>query len=183
MNGRLATGSTVFRVLILAVAGIFPAASALIDLKLLPGSSLAAGPGQTAGWGYTLANNSPDQWLVPTALNSDPFLFGTPMLLFDFPVLAPVSSVSVGFDGVELTGLYQVSLASDAPIGFVEQGLFRLSAQWWSGDPLAGGQLLSQAEDILLPWRLTIVQVPEPAYGLPLCVILPAMYRLRRKRS
>lgn len=176
MNIRLA-------VLILAVAGITPAVGATLDFTLLPAhGGLRGEPGQTVGWGYTLTNNSTDQWLVPTALNSDPFLFGVPMPLFDFPVLTPGSSVTVGFDGVELTGLYQVSIASGAPLGFVEQGMFRLSAEWWSGDPVEAGQLLSQAEDLYRPWSLTLRPVPEPAYLLPMCVILPALHWIRRKR-
>jgi len=156
--------------------------AALVDFALIPAAgALTAAPGSTVGWGYTLANNSRDQWFVPTALNSDLFLYGRPMSLFDFPVLSPGASVSLGFDPVQMTGLYRVTVAPDAPFSFVEQGTFTIAAEWWSRDPAQGGTLLGLAPETSAPWSVTIISdVPEPSYLLPVCLALPALYRVRR---
>jgi hypothetical protein len=155
---------------------------ALLDFALIPTAGrLTAAPGDTVGWGYTLANNSRDQWLVPTVLNSDPFLYGQPMSLFDFPVLSPGASVSLSFDPVQMTGFYRVTVAPNAPFSFIEQGTFTVAFEWWSGDPARAGALLDQAPDASTPWRVEIISdVPEPSYLLILCLALPALYWVRR---
>ncbi len=154
---------------------------ALVDFALIPaGGVVTALPGDAVGWGYTLANNSRDQWLVPRELNSDPFLHGQPMSLFDFPVLSPGASVSVAFNPVQLLGLYGLAVAPNAPFSFVEQGMFTVDAEWWSHDPAGGGVLLGQAPDSSAPWMVEILSdVPEPSYLLPFCITLPALCWVR----
>jgi hypothetical protein len=183
MNSRHAFRMTALTTLLMSGASIAPAVGAMLELDLFPSRSVVRGePEEVVGWGYTLTNHSTSWWLLPTALNSDPFLYGLPMQLFDFPVLTPGSSVIVPFDPAEQTGLYQVSIDRNAPLGFSERGMFRLSAEWWTGDPVEGGQLLNQAEDVSLRWNLQISRVPEPSYLLPLCITLPVLEWIRRKR-
>ena len=128
--------------------------------------SLVGLPGSTVGWGYTIDNLSPTEWLVTTGLNSDPFLDGTAVSLFDFPDLAPGTSVTAAFDANSGIGLYELIWDPTAASGAVDNGSFTLSAEWWSGDPLNDGSFLSAAADSPAPFSATISPVspaPEPS--------------------
>jgi hypothetical protein len=121
-------------------------------------------PGSTIGWGYALQNQSSSLWLVPSDLNAGTFLNGTPALLFDFPVLGPGASATKDFDPGTSTGLYQLTWDALAPLGFVNAGTFTLGAQWWSGDPTAGGVFVSDAPSARATYMATVTAsaVPEP---------------------
>jgi hypothetical protein len=116
------------------------------------------------GWGYTLQNQSSTDWLVTTGLSVGTFLYATPQLLFDFPDLAPGATVTVPYNPVSPpgAGLYQILWDQDVPPGFVNSGTFTLSAQWWSGDPLNGGTLISIAPGQSQPYSASLTPVPEP---------------------
>ena len=105
------------------------------------------------GWGYNLQNQSSSDWLVTTGLNAGTFLFATPQLLFDFPDLAPGASVNVPYDPLTPAGLYQIAWDPNAPAEFVNSGRFTLTAQWWSGDPLAGGKPIADAPSMSGAYR------------------------------
>ncbi len=69
--------------------------------------------GLTTGWGYSLHNESRSLWLVTTGLSVSAFQpvhFSTPppILLFDFPDLAPCATVTVPYDPLAPAGLYQI---------------------------------------------------------------------------
>src|SRR3989442_10738931 len=97
----------------------------------LPPSGDVSGPaGSTVGWGYVITDPSPDNWLVLTGLSAGSFLNGTPdSSLFDFPILAPQTTLSVPFDPVNGTGLFALTWDTAAPAGFVNSGNFILSGQ------------------------------------------------------
>ena len=116
------------------------------------------------GWGYVLQNNSGSDWLVTTGLDAGTFLYATPQLLFDFPDLAPGASVTVPYDPLTPAGLYQIAWDQNVPAGFVNSGTFTLTAQWWSGNPLAGGKFVADAPTMSVAYRATptIAAVPEP---------------------
>jgi hypothetical protein len=132
---------------------------------LPPNGNVFGPPGSTVGWGYTIINNSDTYWLVTSGLNADTFLDGTPNPIFDFPDLAPDATDTVPFDPSAITpGLYELTWDPTAPVDFVNSGNFDLSAQWYSGDPLNGGQFVSNALDEFQPYSATVtVAVPEPA--------------------
>ena len=134
------------------------------SFTLLPAD--VAGPaGSTVGWGYTISNESTTSWLVLTALSAGAFDQGSPASLFDFPTLTPEATVSVGFDPVNSLGLYGLTWDASAPPGFVNTGFFSLAAEWWDGDPLAGGNFLSDAEESAA-YSATVTgptSIPEPA--------------------
>jgi hypothetical protein len=66
-----------------------------ITFSLLPSDGNVSGPaGSLVGWGYSLTNDSTSDWFLATNLNSDSFSNGTPMLLFDFPEVAPGATVT-----------------------------------------------------------------------------------------
>ena len=126
-----------------------------------------AGPaGSSVGWGYTITNESSTSWLVLTALSAGVFDHGSPDSLFDFPSLAPDTTVSVNFDPANLAGLYDLTWEATAPIGFVNAGFFTLQGEWWDGDPLAGGNFISDAPDEVAAYSATVTgstSVPEPS--------------------
>ncbi|SPQ02049.1 conserved exported hypothetical protein [Candidatus Sulfobium mesophilum] len=139
--------------------------------------NIAGPPGSTIGWGYTISNDDPDNWLVLIGLNADIFQQGATALIFDFPIVAPGSLLSVPYDG--FNGLYQLTWDLSAPIGFVNSGTFTLSAEYWNGDPLTGGTFIESAQDRSSPYKATVI--PEPSTFLLLGAGLAGMGLLRRK--
>ncbi|HEX4166977.1 MAG TPA: PEP-CTERM sorting domain-containing protein [Bryobacteraceae bacterium] len=151
-------------------------AADVYSFGLLPADGAVQGaPGGTVGWGYTLQNQSSSLWLVPTDVNSGSFLNGTPSLLFDFPTLAPGGSATEAYNPASASGLFQLTWNASAPLGFVNSGVFDLSTQWWSGDPLAGGTLVSTAPSAHESYLATVggaAAVPEPSTLAPMIALL-----------
>ena len=147
--------------------------------------------GSTVGWGYTISNASTAFWLVPTTLNFTPlaasagvFQHGSPNSLFDFPAIAPGVSVSLGFDPINLSGLYELTWDASAPAGFVDSGFFDLSGDWWTGDPSAGGNMVSAAPDESAPYSATVSGAPSVAEPstTSLLALIAALILFRKTR-
>lgn len=171
-------------IVVLGVLILLAAPAAVADtytFSLIPGTGAVVGPpGWTVGWGYRITNTSPSDWLVTSALNSDPFLYGTPNVLFDFPDLGPGDTVTVPFDAGMETGLFELTWDITAPPGFVNSGSFVLSAEFWTGDPLNGGQFLMNAPDAYAAYKASVI--PEPATLVLLACGL-TMTGIRRRLS
>jgi hypothetical protein len=156
------------------------------QFSLVPeNGSVAGSPGTSVGWGYSITNQSSADWLVTTDLTADPFLHGTPTLLFDFPTIAPGQTITEPFDANTAAGLYELTWDSGAPDGFVNTGSFVLSAQWWDGDPLSGGAEIAAAPDASAAYSATASAVvnnaPEPSAWLMVGSGLIVLMRLRRR--
>lgn len=137
-------------------------AASTYTFGLLPDDGNIGGlPGSTIGWGYSLQNQSSSLWLVTTGLATGTFTNGTPNLLFDFPDLAPGASVTVPFNASTSTGLLELTWGASAPAGFVNSGTFDVSAEWFNGNPLNGGSMVSVAPGASEPYSATVT--PEPA--------------------
>lgn len=140
------------------------------SFELIPMDGAVEGPpGSTVGWGYTISNPDPLNWLAPWNVSADPFVNGTPNLIFDFPIVAPSTTITVPYDGIN--GFYELSWDASAPIGFTNSGSFIVSADWYDADPLAGGNFLEAAEDRSVSYLATVASVapapvPEPATWL-----------------
>ncbi len=149
-----------------------------------PASGVIAGPpGSTIGWGYTITNNSLTDYVEFSALSAGGFLNGTPLLIFDFPIIAPGATVSVAFDAINGLGLYQLTWDATAPAGFVNSGMFMLT-----GDFCTDSACLSMIPNSSLTqsvnYTATVTApgtVPEPATVLLLATSLAAV-ALKRKR-
>jgi hypothetical protein len=140
---------------------------------------IVGAPNSTIGWGYTLQNQDTTDWLVVTTLNAAPFLFATPEAsVFDFPILAPGADLSVPFDPIAMTGLYGLTWDQNVANGFVNNGLFVLTLDWWSDDPFAGGIFLQSAPDATASYSATAV--PEPSTAA-LCTVLVLMVKMRKR--
>lgn len=155
-------------------------------LALNPAGGAVNGlPGQTVGWGYQLVNTDTSNWFVPTQLNASSFSLGSPdASYFDFPVLAPGASVDAAFDTLLHGGLYGVQLYPFALAGQSDSGIFTLSGEWWSGDPLAGGTFLQAADAVQAALSLTVAgvtAVPLPG-SLPLLALGMLLLLLRQRR-
>jgi hypothetical protein len=136
-------------------------AAPLFSFSLLPADGAQSGPaGTSIGWGYSITNRSSD-YMVPTAINSDPFIHGTPLALFDFPVIAPNSTVTEAF-ALDSSGLFQLNWDTTAPSGFVNAGLFELSVSIYDNDPMAAGNLLFTTNDIYTPYSAIVAAAPAP---------------------
>ena len=140
--------------------------------------------GSTIGWGYRITNLSTN-WLVATNLSAGLFLNGTPNALFDFPILAPGAVVSVVFDALAGSGLYGLTWNATAPVGFTNSGTFVLSAEFWNGDPFAGGNFLSTAPDQSAAYSASVsggsTPVPAPSTFILLATGLAAVLASKRR--
>jgi hypothetical protein len=151
---------------------------------VLPAGGAVAGPaGSTVGWGYDITNPSATDWLELLSVNADPFVNGTPLNIFDLPILAPLATRTVPYDGIN--GLYELTWDAGAPAGFVNSGVFVLTAQFWDGDPLAGGTLIGPANDQSDDYAATVTGgvAPEPATMLLVGSGLIAFARRRARAA
>jgi hypothetical protein len=110
------------------------------------------------------------------------FLNGVPNAIFDFPILAPGTNATEIFDPNAPSGLYELTWDATAHPGFVNSGLFDLSAEWWSGDPLNGGVFVSDAPDTFAFYSAEVASpASEPSSFALLPLGLGGFLALRRK--
>jgi hypothetical protein len=176
-------------VVAIALVSAAPATAAPI-FNIIPLTGNAA-PGDTVGWGYEIVNDDPLYWLVISSLNADPFQHGTitdPLSIFDFPILAPDSSLIRPYvPGTQ--GLYEFTWDLTAPAGFVNAGVFTIGAELWDGDPFLGGLPLLTLPEFIIPYEISLASdpspapVPEPASLLLLASGLAAHALARRRRN
>ena len=96
---------------------------------LLPGAgSDVASPGDTVGWGYEIVNDDPSDWLVVSSFNSDGFQYGTVSDIFDYPILASDTTVTVPY-APGLQGLAEFTWDATAPAGFTNSGVFTIECR------------------------------------------------------
>jgi hypothetical protein len=133
-----------------------------------PGGAVFGDPGTTVGWGYSVTNQSEENWLVLSGLSADAFAHATPdASLFDFPILAPGATLDVPY-AAGLAGLFRITWDPTAPVGFTSSGTFVLSAEAWDGNPLLGGSFVSLELDRSAAYSATVsssdtAAVPEPS--------------------
>jgi hypothetical protein len=140
-----------------------PVASAMPvwNFSLLPGTGDIAGPaGTTIGWGYRISNPDPQNFLWLTGVDADPFLNGmADGSLFDYPVVAPNSTITVPYDAATGTGLYALTWNAGAPTGFINGGTFIISADWYD----VGENFLQAGLPQSVAYTATVTAVPVPA--------------------
>lgn len=148
------------RVFALAVTMASFALSARPDsftFSALPASGkVASSAGSAVGWGFSISNEGSADWLVTTNLTADPFLNGTPTVLFDFPFLAPGQAITESYDPATSSGLYGLIWDLNALTGSVDSGNFVLNAEWWSGDPTGTGVFIADATSASAPYSAVV---------------------------
>jgi hypothetical protein len=174
-------------ILCLTAAALLCAARAQASpiFTLLPeaGSSVAS-PGDTVGWGYEIFNDDPTDWLVIESLSPGLFEQGTYSELFDYPILAPDTTVTAPYVA-GLQGLAEFTWDATAPAGFLNSGIFTIGADLWDGDPFAGGLPVSDLFTFTAPYNISTAaetQVPEPPTLALLGIGLACIAALRRRR-
>jgi len=144
-----------------------------ITLTLIPATGNVSGPaGSTVGWGYTITNNTAE-WIQAMNISSDPFQNGTPNVIFDFPAVAPDSSVTLDFSLVTTAecafppcGMYELTWDSTAPGGFANNGTFTVSSDFYDQNPANPGAVdLGPAPDASAAYSASVTSsaVPEPS--------------------
>ena len=172
-------------VVVLLVSAASSRALAAPILQTIPLSGAISGvEGETVGWGYAIINDDPVNWLVATGVSADPFVSGIPDgSVFDFPSVAPGTTVALPFNLTAFLGLYAFSFDPGTPAGTSNLGTFVVSAEWWDGDPTAGGSFISAAPDLSAYYSVTLASVPEPgALGLLALVGAARVVQSRRSR-
>jgi hypothetical protein len=164
--------------LLLVGLGLTPhaALASTFTFDTLPATgTLSGAAGDMLGFGYTLTNPSATDWLVITSLDAGVFLEGiADASLFDFPVLAPGTSVAVPF-ATGVSGLFAFTWDPIAPLGASNAGVFTLGGEWWSGDPLGGGVFLTDAAAASASYQVVVAS--EPALSSLLALLLAAVAR------
>ena len=106
---------TIGTIVLSTVGMLIPRIAAAQDITLTPTpTDSQSGPaGSTVGWGYTITNDTSDYY-QPEALDISPMADDTPTIIFDFPTVAPDSSVTEDFDPSTDIGLVEVELGGAA---------------------------------------------------------------------
>lgn len=145
-----------------------------ITLKLIPASGDVSGPpGSAVGWGYTITNSS-SNWLETLSLSPTSFIDGSPDPIFNFPTVAPNSSVTEDFSLATTPscspppcGLYEFTWDSNASVGTVNSGTFIVSSDYFSGNPANPsstdlGAAPDASADYLASVSSAVTVTPEP---------------------
>jgi hypothetical protein len=166
----------------------FSALAGAITLDLIPiGGNLVGPPGSVVGWGYTITNDNATDWIQSGNLSADVFQNGMPNIIFDFPDIAPMSSVTQNFS-LAVTGscssppcgLFDLTWDSTAPVGFVNSGKFIVSSEFFDRNPGDLGAIdLGPAPDAVAGYSATVSApvspAPEPSMFLLLFTGLAAL--------
>ena len=161
----------VSRSLILSGVVVLAAASAFAGpvLTALPSSSIEGTPGSSIGWGYSIFNDNATLWYLPSGFSAPSYSIGTPVILFDYPAIAPLATVTQVYTGT--LGLLRLDISSSATAGQSNSGSIILPGNYWNGDPFQGGaSIVSAAPDAVASVTARVASagtvVPEPSTAL-----------------
>lgn len=165
--------------LLLGVLWLAPASAQTFSwtFATIPADGVVSGnAGDSLGWGYQITNNDPNNWLVTANLNPDSFSSATTTSLFDFPILAPLQTVTAAFDPVAETGLFEAVWDGGTAPGSTNMGDFTLSADWYDNDPTTIGAFIMNATDQLQSYAMTLESAPEPPASVLLALGLAGLW-------
>jgi hypothetical protein len=178
MFKRIVTAVALF----ILTTGLSVQASLLVDLTPA-GGAVSGNPGGTVGWGYSVSNNSPTEWLVLTLSEFNPLPgWGSytdyVALPANFVLLAPSpgpgDSASQSFSIPLQTGTGSFLIDGLAIPGTTATGNIIFSYDRYDGDPTNGGNYIDPATT-QVPASVTVLDasaVPEPSTYLLLCLSL-----------
>jgi len=178
----------IWQAVMLVAAAQLAHASALLTLS--PASGVISGyAGTTIGWGYTITNTDPGEWLVLDDFSISPAIPSylgtfTDFTAFNFILVGPSSAVSQDFDPVLLTGVGSFTIAPNAPTGAQFFGIV-MEYDLFSVDPTSGDfdpvlDTISTGNQLEDPAGINIV--PEPATWLAMVAAFGLLGGLARKR-
>jgi hypothetical protein len=163
------------------------------------GGALSGTPGSTVGWGFTISD--PVEYVVldltdfcPAGLSNPADFYctnGPNGIYTDFAFNAPIAgpapystSVTENFDAVLQTGYGSFAISNTAGVGTVISDQIYVMYDLYSGDPAAGGALMSQDNLAMLDASVTVVSdSPEPGTLLPAGLAIASLLLWRNRRS
>lgn len=181
------------RILYLTIVGLLTSAlSALADptLTLEPADGVVTGsPGDTVGWGFSITNDDPDNYLVVSF--SDFCETGDPVTGPCFQSLGSYEDIIAGngtvlanstggipteldesFDSTNFTGLGEYLISDSAAPGAVDQGYIEVVYDLYSDNPYTDPNAVEVQGDTFLtvPAEVMVAggvaAVPEPRFAL-----------------
>ena len=181
---QLRTSLAVFGCLIASMGISRPAAAASITFTT-SSATVSGSNGSTVGFGYTIVNNTAD-FYQPTSLNAGSFSIGTPNSIFDYPEVAPNTTVTESFTTVTGAscptpdcGLFEIKLTGMA--GQSNSGVFDISGELFADQ--AETMDLGAAPELSQSYGVTVTSstvTPEPSYFLVFCSILTGLFLARK---
>jgi hypothetical protein len=146
--------------------------ASIVTFTPLP-SDITATSGSTVGWGYSISNQTA-YWVVSFGLANSGIVNGSITDIFDYPVVDPGQTVAQnyafnppgGFGNS--VGLFEYSVPTEAPAGFVESGTFTFTYQLFTANPdlnpmaLSVGNTVDQSAPFSATISSPISTVPEP---------------------
>ena len=157
-------------------------ASYLVTFTLDPGAGISGAAGEKIGWGLTITNDEPINWIWINSASTFTPLSG-PLLgdYLDFSLnsdpVAPSQSLYLPFDPSKSTGAGIFSIFGDAPYNQTSSGYIHFTYDVYNGDPFgAGNQVDSGFFDVN-----AAVSTPEPSTYALLCLSLGVVGYVRRR--
>jgi hypothetical protein len=166
--------------------------AASISLSLLPSTSISGPAGSTVGWGYRITNST-SNWVETLNLTADIFTNGTPVSIFDFPVIAPNSFVAMPFSQaltaaclVPDCGLFEFTWNPGVLPGTTNSGTFTITSEFFGTNPLTDPNAidLGAGPDVTASYsvRVSAPTVPEPSSLFLLVPVFAVFIILQRRR-
>lgn len=159
------------QVLLLATAST-GLATADITLTLDPsGAAVSGSPGQTVGWGFTVANSLSDYAVITSAIFvPDPTSQFTDFISPQFVIVGPGSpSITQNFDLASQQGVGSYMIPSVTPIGALLSGSIELTYDLYTVSPNdpsfdPGADLESSGNTVSADASIDVVATPEPGF-------------------
>jgi hypothetical protein len=184
----------VMTAVLLVLAASLPARALQITLDQVDGS-VTGTPGATVGWGYSVVNDSPTDWVVLTGSIFETLsTWGTYTDFVQepasFAVLAPGGgSFSQPFNSANSTGIGSFTIDPLALPGFTASGKIRVSYDRYTGDPMTSAAYLGMLQELVAAEVKVAAEAPVPEPGTMLLLgsgllgILPFRRWMLRKLS
>ena len=169
------------------------AKAAPVTLATLPGTAIFGPAGSTVGWGYQITNGTAN-WVETLNLTADIFTSGMPLSIFDFPAIAPNSSLSVSFSQVVTgacpapdCGIFEFTWNAGVAAGTTNSGTFTITSEFFGTNPITDPNAvdLGPAPEMTALYSVSVsggTGVPEPSTFLPLLSGFGALLVMRKSR-
>jgi hypothetical protein len=154
------------------------------SFELLPTAKINGAQGETIGWGYSITNKDPINFLCVNNIGSDTLFENVDVSamggagVFDLPIVNPKTTWTIIYTYwapdikpdpldpsktimiINSTGLYEITWANSAPNGFENKGNFELSTSWLD----QGSNRINDRDFVMTAsYSATVAPVPEPA--------------------
>lgn len=179
-------------IVLLALTTCLPAQASLL-LSLSPiGGAVSGTPGAPVGWGYSVINNSPTEWVILTRSsftslpgwgNYTDFVFLPENFVMLAPSPGPGDTASQSFSATAKTGAGSFLIDPAANVGSSVTGGIIFYYDRYDGDPTSDGQYIDAATTDPASATVTVNPVPEPSTGVFFCIGIGVVGYARRRMA